>query len=239
MAADTYFAGLRPGRFRASLRHSTYVLPRIVRIPALELDTPMPMTQSARASPGPELDRFRKPPPPVVFVVEHDEAVLDSSVAVLEGHGFKVRAFSSCEEFLGERPPPAGDLLLLDAHIPGMSGLDLHGAYLRAHDTRDAGRDHAKARRDCHARQAAQVADSARPDPLGAPGRRSPERQAVAGRVATEGQAADGNTTRTISPPPSRSRRVTSPPCPRTMVRAVERPSPMPPVSRLREPSTR
>lgn len=85
----------------------------------------MPMTQPEHALAGPVLDRFRKPPPSVVFVVEGDEAVLDSSVAVLEGHGFKVHAYSSCETFLGERPHTAGGLLLLNAHFPGMSGLDL------------------------------------------------------------------------------------------------------------------
>ena len=41
------------------------------------------------------------------------------------------------------------------------------------------------------------------------------------------------------SPPRSRLRRRTEPPCAWAMLRAIERPRPLPPVLRLREPSTR
>jgi hypothetical protein len=48
-----------------------------------------------------------------------------------------------------------------------------------------------------------------------------------------------GSSNRTRSPPPSAAASVMSPPCSRAMVRATARPRPTPPVSRLRESSSR
>lgn len=48
-----------------------------------------------------------------------------------------------------------------------------------------------------------------------------------------------GNSSRALKPPPLRAARTTSPPCSRAIERATESPSPTPPVSGLRELSTR
>jgi len=48
-----------------------------------------------------------------------------------------------------------------------------------------------------------------------------------------------GRTRSASSPPPSALRNVTLPPCARAMVRAIARPRPLPPVSRLRDASSR
>jgi two-component system, LuxR family, response regulator FixJ len=60
----------------------------------------------------------------MVEIIDDDEAVRDSTQALLESYGYEVRAHASAEHFLrekGENP----DCLLVDHHMPGMSGLDL------------------------------------------------------------------------------------------------------------------
>jgi FixJ family two-component response regulator len=60
----------------------------------------------------------------VVHVVDDDEAVRDSTRALLETHGFEVRDYASAREFLGT-PVQSRGCVLLDLHMPGMSGLEL------------------------------------------------------------------------------------------------------------------
>ena len=61
----------------------------------------------------------------VVHVVDDDEAVRDSMRALLESYGLKVRDYASARAFLiGTSLHPAG-CVLLDLHLPGMSGLEL------------------------------------------------------------------------------------------------------------------
>jgi two-component system response regulator FixJ len=57
-------------------------------------------------------------------VVDDDEAVRDSMRALLESYGFEVRAYASAREFLAG-PSQARGCMLLDLHMPGMSGLEL------------------------------------------------------------------------------------------------------------------
>ncbi len=60
-----------------------------------------------------------------VFVVDDDPQICGAVAAVLEDVGRTVETFPSCEAFLaGYRPEPDA-CLLLDAFLPGMSGLDL------------------------------------------------------------------------------------------------------------------
>lgn len=62
---------------------------------------------------------------PVVFVVDDDSDVRDAIRAVLEEDGQRVETFATCEAFLeGYRPGPEA-CLLIDAYLPGMSGLEL------------------------------------------------------------------------------------------------------------------
>lgn len=65
-----------------------------------------------------------------VYVVDDDDAVRDSLVALLEPEGFVVQTFSSADGFLDDlRQNPSGNsghaCLLLDLNMPGKGGLDL------------------------------------------------------------------------------------------------------------------
>jgi two-component system, LuxR family, response regulator FixJ len=59
-----------------------------------------------------------------VWVVDDDEAVRDSMRILLESHGLTVRDFASARASLADRAPAEG-CLLLDLHMPEMSGLEL------------------------------------------------------------------------------------------------------------------
>ena len=62
---------------------------------------------------------------PIVYIVEDDEPVRDSMVALFEAEGFSVAAFSSCEAFLADYHPSGVACLVLDLALPGKSGLEL------------------------------------------------------------------------------------------------------------------
>jgi FixJ family two-component response regulator len=55
-------------------------------------------------------------PPRMIYIVDDDDAVRDSLKALLESLGFEV---------LAERKVDASGCLLLDLHMPVMSGIDL------------------------------------------------------------------------------------------------------------------
>ena len=65
------------------------------------------------------------PDAPIVFVVDDDAAVRESTVLFLVHRGWTVRAFDSAEAFLAAWEPDAVGCLLLDLRMPGMSGLEL------------------------------------------------------------------------------------------------------------------
>jgi two-component system, LuxR family, response regulator FixJ len=63
--------------------------------------------------------------PSLVHVVDDDEAVRDSTRVLLESYGMEVRDYASAQDFLAaNRKNPTG-CLLLDLHMPGMTGLEL------------------------------------------------------------------------------------------------------------------
>ena len=64
-------------------------------------------------------------PPPVVFVVDDDAQVRDGMRAALEDDGRIVETYATCEAFLEAYHQGRGGCLLIDAYLPGMSGLDL------------------------------------------------------------------------------------------------------------------
>ena len=68
---------------------------------------------------------MENPRPSIVHVVDDDEAVRDSMRALLESYGIEVRAYASAREFLVESPAHATGCVLLDLHMPGMTGLEL------------------------------------------------------------------------------------------------------------------
>ncbi|HUD51375.1 response regulator transcription factor [Parvibaculum sp.] len=59
-----------------------------------------------------------------VCVVDDDDAVRDSVRILLESHGLTVRDYASARAFLAEAAAEGG-CLLLDLHMPEMSGLEL------------------------------------------------------------------------------------------------------------------
>jgi two-component system response regulator FixJ len=61
----------------------------------------------------------------MIFILDDDEAARDSLRLLLECEGLAAREFASGREFLDQVRPEAGDCLLLDLHMPEMSGLDV------------------------------------------------------------------------------------------------------------------
>ena len=63
---------------------------------------------------------------PVVCVVDDDVSLLRALHRLLNAGGFAVSTFSSAEEFL--KAPPRRDVacLVLDVHLGGLSGFELH-----------------------------------------------------------------------------------------------------------------
>ena len=61
----------------------------------------------------------------MVYVVDDDAAIRDSIGVLLRAHGFQSKTFASPSEFLDFTAPSENFCLVLDARLPGMSGLDL------------------------------------------------------------------------------------------------------------------
>jgi two-component system response regulator FixJ len=61
----------------------------------------------------------------MIFIVDDDSAVRDSLRLLLECAGLEARDFPSPETFLDGWKSAGQDCLVLDLHMPGMSGLDL------------------------------------------------------------------------------------------------------------------
>jgi two-component system CheB/CheR fusion protein len=62
---------------------------------------------------------------PKVYVVDDDDQVRGALSVVLEDDGHLVEGYSSCEAFLVAFRPGKNACLLVDAYLPGMSGLEL------------------------------------------------------------------------------------------------------------------
>jgi two-component system response regulator FixJ len=60
----------------------------------------------------------------MVDIIDDDDAVRDSTRALLESYGYQVRDHASAELFL-QHASLKPDCLLVDQHMPGMTGLDL------------------------------------------------------------------------------------------------------------------
>jgi two-component system response regulator FixJ len=59
-----------------------------------------------------------------VFIVDDDEAVRESLKLLLESYGFAVDDYASPEDFLRRYRPGRRQCLILDQHLPALSGLD-------------------------------------------------------------------------------------------------------------------
>ena len=82
----------------------------------------------APAPPAPQPTPPESPPSarkPKVFVVDDDDQVRGAIAVVLENEGREVETFASCEAFLEHFRPEKDACLLVDAYLPGMSGVAL------------------------------------------------------------------------------------------------------------------
>lgn len=62
---------------------------------------------------------------PLVRVVDDDESVRRSVGELLRSVGFTVAAYGSAQDFLATDEPQTPGCLVLDVHLPGLTGLDL------------------------------------------------------------------------------------------------------------------
>ena len=65
-------------------------------------------------------------PPKTIGIVEDDASMLKATEALLDAHGFATVGFSSAEDFLTRGIASQFDCLVLDIHLGGMSGIELH-----------------------------------------------------------------------------------------------------------------
>lgn len=68
----------------------------------------------------------------VVYVVDDDQGMLDSTVWLLESVGLKAMPFISGVEFLEACHAKLNACVLLDVRMPGMGGLEHAGSHTRA-----------------------------------------------------------------------------------------------------------
>lgn len=66
-------------------------------------------------------DQTQKP----ICIIDDDESVADSLKTLLESFGFSVQSYNSGREFLADKRRYSASCLLVDQHMPGMSGLDV------------------------------------------------------------------------------------------------------------------
>src|SRR5262245_17724864 len=64
--------------------------------------------------------------PPLVCVIDDDVSLLRALRRLLGAGGFQVKTFSSAEDFLDCRNPRTPGCLVLDVHLGGLSGFELH-----------------------------------------------------------------------------------------------------------------
>ncbi len=61
----------------------------------------------------------------IVYVIDDDQAMVESLSWVIESVGFKVKTYTRAQDFLAEYDAQTSSCLLLDVRMPGMSGPEL------------------------------------------------------------------------------------------------------------------
>ena len=62
---------------------------------------------------------------PVIYVVDDDQAMVESLSWIIESVGLKVKTYTRAQDFLDQYDPAQHGCLLLDVRMPGMSGPEL------------------------------------------------------------------------------------------------------------------
>jgi FixJ family two-component response regulator len=62
---------------------------------------------------------------PVVYIIDDDQAMIESLLWIIESIGLKVKTYTGAQEFLAEYNPQQHGCLLLDVRMSGMSGPEL------------------------------------------------------------------------------------------------------------------
>jgi len=97
------------------LRELTHAIEKLLaKPPAAPAERPVHTDEAAIAS-----DRAK------IFVVDDDDHIREAIRTVLEDDGRLVETYASCEAFLEALRPGHSACLLIDAYLPGMSGLEL------------------------------------------------------------------------------------------------------------------
>jgi two-component system CheB/CheR fusion protein len=117
---------------------STGTLGNVARYDCVQLSKPVKLTELTqaierllpKARPAAEMhptttSEADNPEASVVFVVDDDHEVREAMRAVLEDDGHTVETFSSSEDFIEAYHPGRNRCLLLDAYLPGMTGVEL------------------------------------------------------------------------------------------------------------------
>ena len=63
--------------------------------------------------------------PSIVMIVDDDNSIRKSVRRLMKSYGIVVETFASAEEFLGSDRLDKTSCLILDVHMPGISGLEL------------------------------------------------------------------------------------------------------------------
>ncbi|MEF9671836.1 response regulator [Pseudomonas sp. PCH446] len=61
----------------------------------------------------------------LIFVVDDDDLFRNTIRGIFESSDYLVQDYSSCEHFIEDYSPGKHACLLIDAHLPGMKGLEL------------------------------------------------------------------------------------------------------------------
>jgi len=116
---------------------STQTLDAIASIGCTHLDKPVESAKllgaisrlvdasAQSAAPVEPLRASHRQPSGTVFVVDDDDAIRETIQEALEAQGWSVETFGSCEAFLDARRFGRQGCLVIDAVLPGVSGLEL------------------------------------------------------------------------------------------------------------------
>ncbi len=70
---------------------------------------------------------------PLIAVVDDDDSVRESLRGLFRSVGYAARAFASGADFLQSDDLPRTDCVVLDARMPGMTGLDVQRRFISSH----------------------------------------------------------------------------------------------------------